>query len=272
MSNDPTEMRSHLRPPCRVPAGALASDVCPIGSAGRNDDGRDDLDFDTLLRATEAGFRAQESGSNYQQAWRAVVDPALAQIRRARRAKETMKSDCNCHTDADQPRDEKGRFSGSGGSGADAPHMPSPHGLHVMHDPSGEARRERATNAQVAEYLEHGTVNGSRNHSLAIRSGDEHGNEFAESLSPDDVRAHIAKRERGDEDEFDLMGNPTLAARRRRDAATLNQRSRFRNAPRTGEPDHTDHAPSSTDEDIARARMRATTAAEFGAPSIFRSK
>lgn len=126
---------------------------------------------------------------------------------------------------------------------------------HPAYDrPSDEARRE-----QVATAI----TNLSANPPKRSDAEDEDDVDDDDDEDVDDV-VH--------EDDYDLMGNPTAAARRRRDCAMLTEPSRYRDTANRVETRRADRAPVSTDENQAREQMRRNAASEFGAPSIFRRK
>jgi hypothetical protein len=103
-------MTSELRRTCRVPAGGVAADHCDPSTQSTSDRAdAGDLDREILIRAVEAGFRAQAAGGNYQDAWSAVVQPAVIQINRLRDARASLREEertemtrCNCDTDDDE--------------------------------------------------------------------------------------------------------------------------------------------------------------------------
>lgn len=74
-----------------------------------------------------------------------------------------------------------------------------------------------------------------------------------------------------DESDYDITGNLTPAAQRRRARAELGTPSRFRDDARKP-ADPRQGASSSTDEREAAARMREAAASQFGQPSIHRRK
>lgn len=75
---------------------------------------------------------------------------------------------------------------------------------------------------------------------------------------------------RADDNDYDISGNLTPAAQRRRARAELGTPSRLRNVAKPVDP--RSDASSSTDEEAARARMREAAAAQLGTPSIYRRK
>ncbi|MBV8756802.1 MAG: hypothetical protein JO257_05995 [Deltaproteobacteria bacterium] len=187
--------RSQLRNVCRVPSGGIAADHCDASThstSTRADYG--DLAPEVVLRAIEHAFAAQERGGNYQEAFHAYVDPLVDELNRRRDRcadQETEMYDdddedgtCACRVDADQPRDERGRFAASQSSAAtEASAKANEKGSRAANQraadlhQSAAAAHARAANDHPAgspEHAEHKAkvaehLAAARDHQIAVR-------------------------------------------------------------------------------------------------------
>jgi hypothetical protein len=230
---------STLRPPCRVPAGALASEVCPIGSAGeRTDDALEDLDRETLMRAMLAGYEEEERTGRkdgaYQRGWHSVVDPALDNIKR-NRARKSAKRDDDYIVDL---------FKRPGGKVAYQRGLEA----RAAYEAAGASRDvcQAAYEAAIADAL----IDDDKQ--LDSDTDDDLDDAFDGVETEPDVPKKDCACERHDDD-YDLDGNITVSAARRR------AREMLATPGANGRVDRAVTAPvintDSTDEEAAKAAM-----------------